>query len=123
MNQRTIAVVDDDEAVQDSLRSVLEAFGYRVTAHSSGNGLLDALADGQPDCVILDVNLPEMSGWEVLARIRSSDGALPVILTSGHEGAAGARRAARNGAHAFIDKPIRTQHLLSAIDEATGGGG
>ncbi|MGN6653523.1 MAG: oxygen response regulator transcription factor FixJ, partial [Trinickia sp.] len=87
-SQETVFVVDDDEAVRDSLRWLLEANGYRVQCFSSAEQFLEAYQPaqhaGQIACLILDVRMSGMSGLELQERLIAEDAALPIIFVTGH---------------------------------------
>jgi FixJ family two-component response regulator len=117
-----IALVDDDEAVLKALRRLLRACGLRAETFASGRTFLDSLADHLPACVVLDVRMPDLSGWEVQAKLITLGLPLPLIFMTAHADAAAQERALRNGAVAFLRKPITAQHLLEAIDAAIRGG-
>jgi FixJ family two-component response regulator len=117
-----IALVDDDEAVLNALRRLLRACGLCTETFASGRTFLDSLADHLPDCVVLDVRMPDLSGWEVQAELITLGLPLPLIFLTAHADAAAQERALRNGAVAFLRKPITAQRLLEAIEAATRGG-
>jgi FixJ family two-component response regulator len=117
-----IALVDDDEAVLKALRRLLRACGLRAETFASGRAFLDSLADYLPDCVVLDVRMPDLTGWEVQAELITLGLPLPLIFLTAHADAAAQERALRNGAVAFLRKPITAQRLLEAIEAATRGG-
>lgn len=118
MTKAAIAIVDDDEAVQDSLQAILEAHGFQTTVHASGRMFFEQLGRKSVDCVILDVNLPEMSGWEILRRLRECDDPPPAILVSGHGGENHGRLARQYGAFCYVEKPLNAATLLEHIDGA-----
>ncbi|MCK7580597.1 MAG: response regulator [Chromatiales bacterium] len=113
-----IALVDDDEAVLNALRRLLRACGLRAETFASGRAFLDSLADHLPDCVILDVRMPDLSGWEVQAELITLGLPLPLIFMTAHADAAAQERALSNGAVAFLRKPVTAQRLLEAIEVA-----
>ena len=113
-----IQIVEDDEAIRDSLKLLLEARGYNV--ETFGNGA-EFFAGGDPSrckCVILDVNLPGDSGFEVLAGLRKKGFATPAIFVSGRATPATHAQAVRAQAVAFFDKPVPPAELLGAIERA-----
>ncbi len=112
-----IFLVDDDEAVRDSLRVVLTAFGFPVQDFASGREFFDRADQAQGKCLILDVNLPGESGLDVLARLKAGGSTLPVVMVSGRAEAAAKRRARELGAAAFLDKPVAFDLLRSTLDE------
>lgn len=118
MAKGCIAVVDDDEAVQDSLRAILESYGYAVLTHGSGRPFLEDLPLASVDCLILDINLPQLSGWELMVEVQAMGMKVPTILISGFVNEASKRRAAQSPAACLIAKPLNPQALLSAVENA-----
>lgn len=121
----TVFVADDDEAVLDSLRLLLESSGLTVACFASGEALLTALGEGgaapTPDCAVVDVRLPGLSGLELQQQLRQSERDLPVILITGHGDIEMAVRAIKAGAFDFIEKPFADSRLLDSIAAATAG--
>lgn len=111
-------VVDDDEDLRDLVCSSLEADGYVVHAANDGNDALDRLNNAElPDLVLLDLEMPVMSGWELIRRLRSIDrcSSLPVLVMSGAE------PADAPAGVPFIAKPASLQRLLAAVRRETSG--
>jgi len=106
-------VADDDTSVRDSLSRVLADADYEVTAVADGQLVLDRLTGARFDVLILDLDLPVRSGWEVLDSLKNSHPALPTIVITGLPDARTAR-AARPLA-VFMEKPIEAWALLDAI--------
>ncbi len=119
-NPSAIFVADDDEAVLDSLRLLLESRGYAVACFASGEALLAALdrPDASPDCAVVDVRLPGLSGLELQQRLRQRDRELPVIIITGHGDIEMAVRALKAGAFDFIEKPFDDRRLLDSLAAA-----
>ncbi|MEM9684108.1 MAG: response regulator [Pseudomonadota bacterium] len=111
-------VVDDDDAVRDSLEALLMACGYDPVAFPTGVEFLDACEDIGSGCVLLDIRMPGMDGMEVQARLSARHPNLPVIMITGHGDVAMAVRAMKAGAVDFIEKPIREEALLESIEAA-----
>ena len=112
----TIFVVDDDEAVRDSLRVLLEAAGHVVETYSSGVDFLGAVIAGRCDCLVLDLRMPDINGVEVLKALQRDRIDLPAIIITGQANARMKADATRAGAVAIIDKPIRADLLLETIN-------
>jgi two-component system nitrogen regulation response regulator NtrX len=113
-----VLVVDDDEAIRDALRLVLEHGGHGVHEAGTGDEAI-ALLDGRPvDAVLLDLNMPGMHGLEALERIREIAPDTAVIVVSGEATIANAMRAGQRGAYDFIEKPPDRDRLLGVLDEA-----
>ncbi|HEY3597014.1 MAG TPA: oxygen response regulator transcription factor FixJ, partial [Paraburkholderia sp.] len=108
--QETVFVVDDDEAVRDSLRWLLEANGYRVQCFSSAEQFIDAWQPhqhpGQIACLILDVRMSGMSGLELQERLITDNAVLPIIFVTGHGDVPMAVSTMKKGAMDFIEKPF-----------------
>jgi len=114
-DDRVVHVVDDDEAVRDSLQFLLEAAAFRARLWASGPAFLDALPVEQNSCILLDVRMPEMDGVQVLARLRERGVNAPVIIMTGHADVPLAVRAMKTGADDFIEKPFVEQEILVCI--------
>jgi CheY-like chemotaxis protein len=110
-----VHVVDDDEAVRDSLQSMLEASGYRAHVWASGVDLLKALAGLEPGCLVVDVRMPEMDGVTLLNELRARNVKLPVIVITGHGDIAIAVQAMKAGAADFIEKPFARELIVESI--------
>lgn len=110
-----ILIVEDDKAVRESLRMLLETYGYAVEEFASGEALLSYRDLAGGGCVILDLVLPGASGLETLERLRARKVGLPVVVISGRVGRGARAAAERLDAAAFFDKPINTDALLSTL--------
>lgn len=112
-----VFVVDDDASVRRALDRLLRAEGFQVETFASGSEFLSA-ADRRCGCVILDVRMPGLSGFEVLESLSSRRRSLPVILISGHSDVPMATRAMNAGCASFLSKPFENEALLTAIRDA-----
>ncbi len=111
-----IAVVDDEESVRKALKRLLRAAGMEVDSYASGQEFLDR---GQrPDCVVLDLHMPSMSGLQLLQRIHKMSRRLPVIVITAHEQAETREDCLAAGAAAYLRKPLDDRLLLNAISVA-----
>jgi two-component system, LuxR family, response regulator FixJ len=117
---RVICIVDDDEAVRDSLEAVLEAEGFDVAAFASARDFLDDGLAGA-GCLVTDLRMPDMNGLELLAALAGRAQAPPVIMITGHGDVSMAVGAMKLGAIDFIEKPFDTQVLVARIREALRG--
>ena len=115
---RTIHIVDDDEAIRQSVGFMLRRAGHFVETYSSGIAFLKATTRATQGCVLLDVRMPEIDGLEVQARLGAQGIMLPVIMLTGHGDVTLAVRAVKAGAIEFLEKPFERSVLLQAIDEA-----
>ena len=114
----TVFVVEDDMAVQDSLRALLESANLLVESFASGSAFLDAIGDRRRGCVVLDIDLPGIDGLEVLDRLESAGNDIPVIFISGRLDRAIRNRVRDKRAVALLEKPMRDDLLLEVIGEA-----
>jgi FixJ family two-component response regulator len=110
-----VMVVNDDEAMRDSLRFVLQLDGAEVRLHADGAGLLDDPALARTACLVLKEHLPDIDGFEVLGRLRSQGITAPAIFLSSLASAALRRRAARAGVWLVLEKPILDDALVDAV--------
>lgn len=118
---KLIAVVDDEQAVRTALTRLLRSAGFAAEAYLSGADFLESLATRIPDCVLLDLWMPAMSGHEVQARLAAAGRHVPVVVLTGHASADARERALEAGAVAFLLKPADDSELLAVIVTATGG--
>lgn len=116
--ERIVHVVDDDEAVRQSLAFLLGSAGLAVRLYESAIAFLDAAPQAQSGCLITDLRMPDINGIELLRRLRSSGCDLPAIVISGHGDVPMAVQAMKAGAIDFIEKPFDDETLLRAIDNA-----
>ena len=116
-NQRTILVIEDDSEFRNLLRLQLTLAGYRMEAAEDGIEGGKALAERRPDLVLSDINMPNLNGFELLARIRADKktATIPVILLSGNNDQESAAEAVRLGASDFLVKPVQVDVLLASI--------
>lgn len=116
--EQTVFIVDDDDAVRDSLTALLEAGGFKVTQFSSGAAFLDAVTSTENGCLVLDVRMPGLSGPEVQAKLAERNVALPVIVMTGHGDLAMAVKAMKAGAVDFLEKPTSVDEITTAVRAA-----
>ena len=115
---RTVHIVDDDQAVRDSAAFLLEVSDYTAVTYPSGADFLDAVGKADPGCILLDINMPGMSGLEVQAALKARGIAWPVIVLTGQGDVGIAVQAMKNGAFEFLEKPYQNDSLLAAVAEA-----
>ena len=110
-----IAVVDDEESVRKALSRLLRSVGMTGETFAGGAEFLQSLADHKPDCVVLDMHMPGVTGFDVLVRLAATQAPPPVVVITGHDSAETYERALAAGAVAYLRKPINDQALLDAI--------
>lgn len=116
--QQIIYVVDDDEAMLDSMTWLLEGEGYKVACFDSAAAFLGAWRSSLRGCIVLDVRMPEMSGLELQEKLDSIGSHLPIIFVTGHGDVPMAVGALQRGACDFIEKPFHNEDLLARIERA-----
>ena len=112
-----ILVVDDEPAIRDTMRMILDYEGYETLLAASGEEGLTAIERDAPDMVFLDIKMPGLDGLEVLNRLRSSNDTVPVVIVSAHGSTTTALEAGRLGAFRFIEKPLSKDYVLDAVRE------
>jgi FixJ family two-component response regulator len=115
--QKYVLILDDDNAVRNSLKFSLEAEGFSVLAYASPNEVLNEASLPDPSCLIVNYNMPAMNGLEFVARLRDRHLAIPVILATGHLSDNIRRRAAAAGV-TTIEKPFLGNRLLDCVERA-----
>jgi len=110
--------VDDEAPVRKALGRLLRAFGYEVESFSSGREFLDSLAEHRPDCSIVDLHLPGLSGLEVQQHLVQQRIDLPCIILTGKDEPGLCERALATGVAAYLKKPLDAELLLVAIESA-----
>lgn len=114
----TVHVIDDDEAVRDSLATLLEAAGLAVSAYGSAGAFLDGIDTAESGCVVTDVQMPEMTGLELLRRLSDRLPQFPVIVLTGEADVPTAVEALKNGALDLIEKPYSAETIVAAVRQA-----
>jgi len=113
-----ILVIDDESAIRESLRMILEYEGYEFLGAATGQDGITFVERERPDLVFLDIKMPGMDGMDVLQRIKAVDDALPVVMISGHATVTTAVEATKLGAFDFIEKPLASERVLVTIRNA-----
>lgn len=115
MDRQTVYIVDDDQAVLDSLNLLLGVEGYAVRTYNSPRTFLEAIEDGDRGCVIMDVRMPEMDGLEVIEVMKERRLSMRVIFITGHGDVALVVKAMRQGAIDLFQKPLDCDALINSI--------
>jgi FixJ family two-component response regulator len=117
--RRFIAVVDDEPAVCKALERLLRSANFDVATFSTGTAFLASLTNHRPDCVVLDLHMPDMNGFEVQSRLLAEPmGPIGVVIITAHDSAEAQQRAIAAGAAAYLKKPVDAKPLLEAIRSA-----
>lgn len=116
---RKILVVDDIESNRILIQNMLEIFDFNVTCVSGGQEAIESIAAGKPDLVLLDLNMPEMDGYQVMERLKLQDknSALKVVILSGNVGSEEQKRCLEKGAQDFLPKPVEMKNLLQSLEK------
>jgi two-component system response regulator FixJ len=118
VNEPTVFIVDDDQAVARSLRWLIESVRLRVETYASAQAFIDGYDAAKPGCLVLDVRMPGMSGIELQERLAAQRIRVPIIFITGHGDVQMAVRAVQAGAFDFVEKPFNDQDLLDRIQRA-----
>jgi FixJ family two-component response regulator len=113
-----ISIVDDDDALRNSLDDLIRSFGFRAEGFPSAEAFLSSNPGRETACLILDVRMPGMNGLDLQRQIVAANLRIPIIFITSHADDAARARALEAGAVAFLYKPFREQELLDAIDAA-----
>ncbi|HZR16256.1 MAG TPA: response regulator [Verrucomicrobiae bacterium] len=116
--KRRILVIDDDVSVRDALKKILNTSGYSVQLASDGREGADSLAQDKFDLLVLDLDLPEVSGFDILDIVAERDASLPIVILTGMAGQCEAGSVA--GADALLEKPPDVWLLLNTIERLLG---
>ena len=115
---RLIAIIDDDQAMQDSLRDLMEAAGLPARSFGSAEEFLESDLHTRAACLVVDVRMPKMSGLQLQARLKEEDCNIPIIFITAHGDASIRVRAMREGAVEFLAKPFDHHLLLKRVRAA-----
>jgi FixJ family two-component response regulator len=116
--RRHVAVVDDDESVRKALMRLLSAHSFEARSYASADDFLKSLHAGQPGCLVLDLQMPEVSGLDLQHRLQRSGISIPTIIITAHNESGVRDRCEAAGACAFMVKPLDAPALIAAIRSA-----
>lgn len=117
-NKGKVYVIDDDEAMRDSLDFMLGAADFQVTLFESAHNFLDTISNIDFGCVVSDVRMPGIDGIELLKRLKATRSAFPVVIMTGHGDVPLAVEAMKLGAVDFLEKPFEDERIIGMIDVA-----
>jgi FixJ family two-component response regulator len=115
-----VAIVDDDASVLKALSRLLGTCSYRTATYRSAREFLDSLQHGMPECLVVDMQMPELTGLDLLHHLMRHGIQIPSIVITGHDEAGVRERCEAVGTRAYLLKPLRGDALIAAIDAATG---
>ena len=113
-----VGVVDDDESMREALESLLKSVGLRTAVYATAEEFLKQVGHNAPDCLILDVRMPEMSGLELQRKLMRENIPVPIVFISAHSEAGEKEQAFAAGAVDFLYKPFSEDSLLGAVGAA-----
>ncbi|MFH1368388.1 MAG: response regulator [Elusimicrobiota bacterium] len=121
-SKKKILLVEDERAVCELMRHVLEGHGYKFESAFNGIEALQKIDNISPDLVIMDINMPQMDGWQALTALKSSPktSQIPVIMCTEENSFADIEKANDLGCESYITKPITAERVLKKIKEALG---
>ena len=115
---RRISIVDDDASIREALKSLMRSVQFNVEAFASAEEFLDSDRVNDTSCLILDVYLPGMNGFELQEHLNSQHSDIPIIFITAHADEVSRERALKAGAVEFLGKPVRRETLFKAIQSA-----
>ncbi|WP_292104541.1 response regulator FixJ [Brevundimonas sp.] len=118
MSERMVHIVDDDDAMRESLSFLLDVRGHAHRTYPQARSLLDREQDLEPGCIVTDVRMPGLSGLDLLRRIRTLELPHPVIVITGHADVSMAVEAMKAGAWDFLEKPFDDQVFIRLVEGA-----
>jgi FixJ family two-component response regulator len=118
-----VAVVDDDESLRRSLRNLLGSVGFRVETFASAEAFLQSIHHGQTGCLVLDLRMPGMNGFDLLRHLADTSSRIPTVILTAHGDDEARQRSLQAGAVAFLNKPFNGNALLAAVRTALDQGG
>ncbi|WP_024518523.1 response regulator FixJ [Bradyrhizobium sp. Tv2a-2] len=117
MSQKgNVYVIDDDEAMRDSLHFLLDSAGFRVTLFETATSFLESLPKFEFGCVVSDVRMPGIDGIELLKRMKAANNRFPILIMTGHGDVPLAVEAMKLGAVDFLEKPFEDERLIAMIE-------
>ncbi|HEY7112146.1 MAG TPA: response regulator [Thermoanaerobaculia bacterium] len=115
-----VAIVDDEEPVRRALGRLIRSAQFEAEIFPSGDEFLETVSDHRPDCIVLDLHMPKVDGFQVQSWLARANIRIPIIVITGQDTAESQARAMGAGAVAYLRKPVDGETLLDAIASATG---
>jgi FixJ family two-component response regulator len=115
-----ISIIDDDLSVRRALRRLVQSAGFTVETFASASEFIDSIPSGRPACLVLDIHLEGMSGFELQDRLAADGITIPIVFITAHDDAATRERVRQSRVAAYLRKPFDKRALLDAIQKALG---
>ena len=116
-DKKQIYILDDDESVLRSLKLLMVSYGFAVDVFSSAEKFFSAVPNSTSGCLILDINMPVVNGWDTLQRLSKTGYNIPVIVITADKDDSFKERALKAGAVGFLQKPFEDHYLLHMVNE------
>ena len=120
IRRKVVAIIDDDRAILDAVARLVAALGYRTEVYTSGEEFIDAASQSEAGCLLVDIQLGDLSGVELARHLSAMGLTFPVIFMTGWQDETVRKQATEFGCVAYLLKPFRTDHLVNALAEAIG---
>jgi FixJ family two-component response regulator len=120
VGQPVVAVIESDLGMRSAINALLRAYGFRVELYATAHKFLETVEDSEPACVVMDVQLPDISGIEVARHLLASGLKLPTVFVTGSKEQGWRRQALEVGCVAFVERPFSARVLIEAVVTATG---
>ncbi len=117
-----VSIVDDDESLRRSLKNLLGSVGFRVETFASAEAFLQSIHQEQTGCLVLDLRMPGMNGFDLLRHLSGTGSRIPTVILTAHGDDDARQRSLQAGAVAFLTKPFDGNALLDAVRTALGQG-
>jgi FixJ family two-component response regulator len=118
-NPLHVAIVDDDASVLTALSRLLGTCSYRTATYQSARAFLESLRHGTPQCLVVDMQMPEVTGLDLLHHLTRHGIRIPTVVITGHDEAGNRARCEAVGTRAYLLKPLQGDVLIAAIDAIT----
>jgi FixJ family two-component response regulator len=113
-----VSIVDDDESLRRALRNLLRSVGFRVETFASAEAFLESIHQEETSCLVLDLRMPGMNGFELLSHLSGTGSRIPVVILTSLGDDEARQRSLESGAVAFLSKPVSGKALLDAVRAA-----
>ena len=120
MGQPVVAVIESDLGMRTAIDALLRAYGFRVELYATAQKFLETVTDNEPSCVVMDVQLSDLSGIELARQLLASGVKLPTVFMTGSREQSWRRQALEVGCVAFVERPFSARILIEAVVTATG---